>query len=277
MGNFLETDAGKKFMKFANSWGATVVIVGAMFKILHLPGGTVVIGFGLSVEAFLFFIAAFEPDPEHIDWSLVYPELKSGMHHSGDEVIEDLYEEDVEQKEVTTGDGTVSSDQIPIQSHHPASPEPVISPGVLRDDVARGKTSVNHSDATPASDESLGRVLASANIDQDLIKDLGEGLFNLKHTTEALSQISNIKVDEERYSEQLNVAANSLESLNAFYETQIEHSQIQAEVSKSLLENLSNTIEDSTKLHDQVRNLSDNMLMLNQVYGGMLSAMNVNK
>ena len=54
----------KKFIQYSYAWGASVVIVGALFKILHLPGGNWVIGIGLGVEALLFFISAFEDDAD---------------------------------------------------------------------------------------------------------------------------------------------------------------------------------------------------------------------
>ncbi|QBQ39879.1 type IX secretion system motor protein PorL/GldL [Sphingobacterium psychroaquaticum] len=57
------------------NWGASVVIVGLMFKILHFKGGEWMIGIGLAVEAVLFFVMGFlqsEPEP---DWTRVYPEL----------------------------------------------------------------------------------------------------------------------------------------------------------------------------------------------------------
>jgi len=55
--------------------GAAVVIVGAMFKILHLPGAGLMLGVGLTTEAVIFFLSAFEPKKHEYDWSLVYPEL----------------------------------------------------------------------------------------------------------------------------------------------------------------------------------------------------------
>src|ERR1700712_4419422 len=60
------------------SWGATVVIIGLMFKILHWPGATYFIVMGLSVEALLFGLLGFQKEVEevHIDWTRVYPELR---------------------------------------------------------------------------------------------------------------------------------------------------------------------------------------------------------
>src|SRR5688572_32570060 len=55
--------------------GAAVVIIGALFKILHMPGADEMLMIGLSVEAGIFFLSAFEPPHAEVDWSKVYPEL----------------------------------------------------------------------------------------------------------------------------------------------------------------------------------------------------------
>jgi len=58
------------------NWGATVVIIGLMFKLLHFRGGEWMIGIGLGVEAILFFIMGFlSAEEKEIDWRRVYPEL----------------------------------------------------------------------------------------------------------------------------------------------------------------------------------------------------------
>ena len=58
--------------------GASVVIIGALFKILHLEFGSELLAIGLITEAIIFAISAFEPVDEEYDWSLVYPELAGG-------------------------------------------------------------------------------------------------------------------------------------------------------------------------------------------------------
>ncbi len=54
--------------------GAAVVIIGALFKIIHLPGANEMLIVGLGTEALIFFLSAFQPQPKDHDWSLVYPE-----------------------------------------------------------------------------------------------------------------------------------------------------------------------------------------------------------
>ena len=71
----VESEGYKKFMGKLYGWGASVVIIGALFKIQHYPGASPMLVVGLSVEALIFFFSAFEPLHEEIDWTLVYPEL----------------------------------------------------------------------------------------------------------------------------------------------------------------------------------------------------------
>ncbi len=79
--------SSKKFFNMAYGLGASIVILGALFKILHwelnlgfatLTGGFL-LAVGLITEAIIFAISAFEPVDDDLDWSLVYPELAGGM------------------------------------------------------------------------------------------------------------------------------------------------------------------------------------------------------
>ena len=68
----------KKAMGFTYGMGAAVVIIGALFKIEHLPGASILLKVGLITEALIFGLSAFEPVDNELDWSLVYPELAGG-------------------------------------------------------------------------------------------------------------------------------------------------------------------------------------------------------
>jgi hypothetical protein len=65
----------KLMMPKLYGWGAAVVILGALFKIEHLPGASYMLMAGLGMEAIIFFFSAFEKTPHQLDWTLVYPEL----------------------------------------------------------------------------------------------------------------------------------------------------------------------------------------------------------
>ncbi|WP_438710994.1 gliding motility protein GldL [Aquimarina muelleri] len=70
--------ASKKLMNMVYGLGAAVVILGALFKIMHWPFGNEMLILGLVTEALVFTVSAFEPVDNELDWSLVYPELAGG-------------------------------------------------------------------------------------------------------------------------------------------------------------------------------------------------------
>ncbi len=79
MFEFSQKKGFKTFMARLYGWGASLVIVGALFKIQHWTGAGTMLTLGLSTEAIIFFFSAFEKPHAEPDWSLVYPEL-AGMH-----------------------------------------------------------------------------------------------------------------------------------------------------------------------------------------------------
>src|SRR5512136_2328919 len=89
----------RNFMAKLYGWGASVVIIGALFKINHYYGADIMLIMGLGTESIIFFFSAFEPPHVEPDWSLVYSQL-AGMYHgkeiekaqleSGEDVIKQL-------------------------------------------------------------------------------------------------------------------------------------------------------------------------------------------
>lgn len=76
--NNFTTNFYKNVMPKIYGIGASVVIAGAMFKLLNWPGGALMLGVGLTTEAIIFFLSAFEPQDKELDWTKAYPELLEG-------------------------------------------------------------------------------------------------------------------------------------------------------------------------------------------------------
>lgn len=211
----------KNFMSKLYGWGAAVVILGAMFKILHYPGADIMLVVGLTTEAVIFFFSAFEKPHEEVDWSLVYPEL-AGMDDPDNEYVAES-----------------TSSLSPTQE--------------------------------------LDKMLEDAKIDGALIESLGTGLRNFGDAANKLNETVDAAAATQEYGEQLSLASKNMESLNALYAVQLESSANHMEAQSALINNLSNSINDSEKLSTEVSSLVNNIGKLNNVYGGMLSAMNINK
>lgn len=85
----LNSKGFKRFMGMAYGLGGAVVILGALFKLMHWPYASLMLIIGLGTEAIIFVISAFEPVPkEELDWSLVYPELSGSGTSSKNKKVE---------------------------------------------------------------------------------------------------------------------------------------------------------------------------------------------
>jgi gliding motility-associated protein GldL len=203
----------KKTMNFAYGMGAAVVIVGALFKIIHFEigplTGNVMLTIGLVTEAIIFALSAFEPVDNELDWSLVYPELAGGNAKSNKEVKED----------------------------------------------AQGLLS-----------QKLDAMLKDAKVDSELMSSLGNSIRNFESAAKGIAPTVDSMVGQKKYSEELSMAAAQMESLNSLYKVQLESAARNAEANKEIAENAS-------KLKDQMQAMTANIASLNNVYGGMLSAM----
>lgn len=85
LAELVQSSGWKNFIAKLYGLGASVVIVGALFKIQHWPLAATMLTTGLLTEAVIFFFSAFEPLHEEIDWTLVYPEL-AGIPEEGEEL-----------------------------------------------------------------------------------------------------------------------------------------------------------------------------------------------
>jgi len=105
IGEILKTKRWKVLMGYVYGWGASLVLIGALFKLQHWNHSGIMLTIGLLTEAFIFFLSAFEPPLEQPDWAKVYPELQEDY-----ELIEPL--EDVQSSIKSSFDSMLSSTNI---------------------------------------------------------------------------------------------------------------------------------------------------------------------
>ncbi|HEY1024782.1 MAG TPA: gliding motility protein GldL [Sphingobacteriaceae bacterium] len=262
--------AGKKKFKITLdaiiSWGATVVIIGAMFKILHLPGGAYIIGIGLAVEALLFFIMGFVPPHKEPAWHRVYPELS-------DDYDGDLPAVSSRQVQVAAPGSTAALDKMMADAN--IGPELIESLGTgLRTFGDKVAAISNVADASTATAEFTNK-----------IKTASTGFENLNNAFEQASanlvEMGNSNVDTKAYHDQVTNLAKNLSALNAVYELELQDSTAHLKSMNKFYQNLSLTMqnfnesmEDSKQFKDEVGKLAKNLSSLNSIYGNMLSAMN---
>lgn len=267
--------AGKSSFKLeplhtAISWGASVVIIGALFKILHLGGiwGNYMIGAGLGVEAFLFFLTGFFAPPKDPAWHKVYPEL----HEDFDGELPKSSSRPV--ASVTSSSSSTAALDKMLEDAK-IGPELIESLGTgLRTFGDKVATISNVADASTATNEFTSKVkTASASFD-NLSVSFDKASSNLQ-------EMANSNVDSKAYHDQVNSLAKNLSALNAVYELELQDSSAHLKSMNKFYQNLSLTMQnfnesmdDSKQFKEEVNRLAKNLSSLNSVYGNMLSAMN---
>jgi gliding motility-associated protein GldL len=116
------------------------------------------------------------------------------------------------------------------------------------------------------SSQKLDAMLKEAKIDAELMSSLGNSIRNFEGAAKGISPTVDAIASTKKYSEEMNMAAAQLESLNSLYKIQLESASRNAQINNEVAEN-------NLKLKDQMQSLTSNLSSLNNVYGGMLTAM----
>ena len=287
--SFFESKKFKTIMKYVYGYGGATVIVGAMFKIQHWPGATIMLIGGLGIEAVIFMLSAHEPLHEEIDWTLAYPELALG--HSDDDVHA------LPELDGSSSDETVVEQLDNMLAKAKIEPELIESLGSgmrsLSENAGKLGDISSASDATneyvenlKGASEKIGEMggvyaEASSSISEKAGK-LGSAYEKAAASVEEITAASG-GVDT-NYSEQLDKVSSNLSALNNVYEMQVKSVSDNMKSNEEMLtginelmNNLHSSIDDTKKYKETMSELTNNLESLNTVYGNMLSAMNFNK
>lgn len=129
-----------------------------------------------------------------------------------------------------------------------------------------GIASENEKGSQGLLSQKLDNLLQEAKIDANLMSSLGSSMKNFQGAAEGLSAASESISSTNKYNEQVSMAAAQMETLNNLYKVQVENTGKQTELNSTVVEN-------AEKLKEQMESLAKNLSSLNNVYGGMLSAM----
>lgn len=203
---------GKVMMHMLFGLGGAVVIIGALFKILHLEIGPItgglVLGLGLGTEALIFTVSA-----------------------------------------LNTGE---------IKEEHEDFAKKI-----------KGQSSSGSSGGEKGLSAKIDDILQEAKLDVALVNKLTQSIKKLESSAEALSPAADAATSSQDYSEQLIAASQKLKQLNGVYSEQVQSAGNNTQFNQQVADN-------AEKLRVQMEALSSNLASLNQVYDGMLNAMNKN-
>src|SRR5688572_4759003 len=187
----------KKFMARLYGWGASIVIVGALFKIQHWPFSGFFLVLGLGTEAVIFFFSAFEPPHEDVDWSLVYPEL-AGMH-------------DEDKKGKVKKNDPVAQYLDKLMNDANVGPDLIRSLGTGLKSLGENTSKlVDLQDASVATSDYVKNVSKASH-------SIGQMSDSYVKAAQAADQLSATSDDARVYRDQVSSAGKNLAALNAVY------------------------------------------------------------
>jgi gliding motility-associated protein GldL len=252
------------------SIGATVVIIGLLFKIQHWEYASTFITVGLGAEAVLFLILGLQREEEDVDWTRAYPEL---AHDYNGELPKAAAPRQVAASTGSNFSNTAALDKMLEDAK--IGPELISSLGTgLRTFGDKVASISNVADAGAATNEFTSKIKTAAASYDSLSNAFEKASANL-------SEMANSNIDSKAYHDQVNSLAKNLSALNAVYELELQDSSAHLKAMNKFYSNMSLTmqnfndsLEDTKLFKEEVSRLSKNLSSLNAVYGNMLSAMN---
>ena len=242
--------------------GAAVVIVGALFKILHMEGAAAMLTVGLLTEAVIFFLSAFEPKHPETDWSKVYPELA------------DDYDGPTAKPRAVPAATGAAGQMDKMLAEAKVGPELIKSLGDgMRNMADSARKMSNLSDAAVATNEYAGNVKSAS-------KSLSEMNKSYASAMQAMSGMADATKDTKEYHSQVQNVTKSLGALNAVYEMELKDAQSHTKALNKFysnitgaLENMADAGKETSAFQAELNKLTSNISALNKVYGNMLTAM----
>ncbi len=244
---FLQTERGKRFIHFAYSIGAAIVILGAMFRLLHLPFGNEMLFIGMTTEVIVFILSAFDRPVQDYAWEEVFPVLSGKGSIGNDLVMKQSF----------------SEEQIGREA---AAREPFAEETIAREPIVKGPIT-----SGPIAREPFASGSLPAETDP-------YGAYPIEHETlrHDLSSTS------EEYGRQMESLNRTISGLNSLYEVQLKNisgqlgtiEQINAGLNR-LRSVYSDALPDGTSIKEETDKMARQLKELNDVYGRMLHAMTV--
>lgn len=263
----------KKFMAKLYGIGAAVVIVGALFKIMHWPFAGPMLVVGLGTEAVIFLFSAFEPIHEDPNWELVYPELALG------------HTDDLDHSNLPAGRGGGAGGGNGITDQLDKMLEEAKIDGELLERLGDGMRSLGDNAAqlkgVTSAAAATGSYVDSLQAASDKVSKLSEAY---ERASVSISGMTSSSAEGESFGEQMQKVSKNLSALNNVYELQLKGSSSHLEATQKfqgqvteMMKNLSESAEDTRLYKENMAALSKNLTDLNSVYGNMLKAMTVSR
>lgn len=296
---FLSSEKGKRVLNFCYSWGASVVIIGALFKLLHLPYANQILFVAMITEAAVFFISAFERPNDEYHWEDVFPVLKSknpldrpdfskGSKANGGNGIQ------VGGVVMNMGNDMSSNTSAVSGAAAAAS----LGLNVMEEDTRNLSDSIKKLSGAAEQISKMAELTEATQKYLEQLSSMSEQMEKFSQVTNSLTSASDtllnayqhisdnsdgISQNSKGYVQQMEALNQNISGLNAVYEAQLRSISMQIENIEQINAGLSRikdmyngSVVDSSVFRSETEKMTQQLAQLNQVYSRLLQAMTVN-
>lgn len=297
---FLSGDSGKRFFNFAYSIGAAIVIWGALFKILHLPGGNLMLSIGMGVEVLMFVLTAFDRPSKEYHWEEVFPVLDTNNPDDrpefngggGGVVINGTVSGATGGAIDMTGGVSVSGADARRIAGIPSNID------VSEEDTRNLSESIQKLSAAAEQISHMAELTEATQNYLNQMAAITEQMTQFRQATQSLTEVSDTLLRSYRsitdnsdgignntqgYITQMEALNRNISGLNTIYEIQLKSISSQLDNIDRVNAGLRNirdmyegSMQDSSRYCAEVEKMTQYMAQLNSVYRNMLTAMTVN-
>jgi gliding motility-associated protein GldL len=268
LAHFFESDRGKRIKNLIIGLGASVVLMGALFKLMHWPFASEMLIAGMVTEAFIFALLGVLPPHKDYYWEKIYPEI---------DIAPD--EEELKSAHKKALHGGAGSSGITAQLDK-ALDEGKVEPELVK----RLGENLKRLGENIEKMNQLGDAGAATKHYSDNANEAAKALAAMKTSyqgaAEAMNKLQAAQSDTVKYHEQVQLVSKNLAQLNAIYELELQDTNNHLKAMNkfygslsSAMDNLNESVEDTKKYRHEMSGLAKNLSTLNNVYGNMLSAM----
>jgi gliding motility-associated protein GldL len=306
LSHFLGSYRGKTIFNFCYGFGASLAILGTMFKLLHLDGANIALAIGLGTEVFIFAISAFEPPFRNYRWEEVFPVLTSHKEEDRPEfgpmgVVSgtvNIVGNTTAQGESTHGmaPATVIIDKTTPQETQRTSS--FVEPKITEEEAQLLSESIKNVGEASGQLTDVTKVTDVTERYLNQLSSMSDNLNRFSDATASLTTVSNVLLESYRsitensadisenskgYVEQMGYLNKNLYGLNTIYEIQLKSISSQIDtidrINKGLVhvrDMYEGSMDGSERFRQETDSMAENLSQLNQLYARMLEAMKTN-
>lgn len=277
---FLHSEAGQRFFNIAYSVGAAIVIWGALFKILHLPGGNTLLCVGMGTEIAMFILTAFDRPPKEPNWDEIVPALQGGQGAGNNP-------EEVEALTIVDDSGNPVNGVAAINGNGMNGGHLNGTGGTIV--INGGAGMIGSSQAEQANTElaQLSDEISDATEELSKAAELAEATNRFAEAIEGISrQMSDLhetlSTGSSGYARNMEDLNRNLQGLNTIYEIQLRSMSGQLDAIdrvnrglKDIRDMYERSAADSQKYCEESEKMAQYMQQINAVYAKMIAALTI--